>query len=101
MEKNLSEGLPTYDDATTASAPRPWLYRRQKRRTFRVLGAAALTYLAYTTFKIANNTERPVSALSIAKLQQDFAVCSTLRQQPVESSAHREVNKRWVNSTDP
>lgn len=100
MEKHCAS-LPTYDDATTAPTPRPWLHRRQKRRTFRVLGAAALTYLAYTTLQIANNTERSVSALSITKLQQDLAVCSTLRQQPVESKTHRERNKRWVNSTKP
>ncbi|KAJ4339586.1 hypothetical protein N0V95_007724 [Ascochyta clinopodiicola] len=101
MEKLRSEGLPTYDDATTAPAPRSWLHRRQKRKTFRLLGAAALTYLTYTTLKIANNTERPVSALSIAKLQQDHAVCSSLRQQPVEPNAHREHNKRWIDSTKP
>jgi imidazolonepropionase-like amidohydrolase len=95
------EGLPTYDDATTASTQRPLLHRRQKRRTFRILGAAALTYLAYTTFQIANNTERPVSTLSLAKLQQDHAVCSGLRKQPVDPSAHRGRNKRWVNSTNP
>ena len=101
MEKSRSEGLPTYDHATTALAPRPWLHRRQKRRTFRLIGAAALTYLAYTTLKIANNTERPVSTLSLAKLQEDLSVCSSLRRQPVESSAHRERNRRWVDSTKP
>lgn len=60
-----------------------------------------MTYVAYTTFKIANNTEPPVSTLSIAKLQQDHAVCTSLRQQPVESSANRDHNKRWVKSTKP
>lgn len=101
MGKLWSEALPTYDDATTAATPRPWLHRRQKRKALRIFGAAALTYLAYTTFKIANNTEPPVSTLSIAKLQQDHAVCASLRQQPVESSAHRDHNKRWVKSTKP
>lgn len=60
-----------------------------------------MCYLAYSTLKIANNTERPVSTLSIAKLQEDLAVCSSLRQPPVESSKHREHNKRWVKSTKP
>lgn len=100
MAKLCAERLPTYDDATT-SMPRPWLHRRQKRRTFRIFGAAALTYLAYTTVRIAHNTERTVSTLSVAKLQEDLNVCSTLRQQPLESSQHREYNKRWVNSTKP
>ena len=101
MDKIRLEGLPTYDDATTPYAQRPWLHRRQKRRTLRILGAAALTYLAYTTLRIANNTERPISVLSLAKLQQDHAVCASLRQQPVESSAHREHSKRWIQSTKP
>ncbi|KAF9690562.1 hypothetical protein EKO04_011420 [Ascochyta lentis] len=101
MEKLRSEDLPTYDDATTASAPRPWLHRRQKRKTFRLLGAAAFAYLTYTTLKIASNTERSISTLSINKLQQDLTVCSSLRHQPVESTAHREHNKRWINSTSP
>ncbi|KAF1930434.1 uncharacterized protein M421DRAFT_418755 [Didymella exigua CBS 183.55] len=95
------EALPTYDDATTATTPHPWLHRRQKRKTLRVLGAAAMTYLAYTTFKIATNTEPPISSLSIAKLQEDHAVCANLRHQPVESGAHRDHNKRWVKSTKP
>lgn len=101
MDKLRGERLPTYDDATTASTLRPWLHRRQKRRTFRVFGAAALTYLAYTTLRIANNTERTISTLSIAKLQEDLNVCSSLSQRPLESSAPREFNKRWVNATKP
>jgi hypothetical protein len=60
-----------------------------------------LTYLAYSTIKIASNTERPVSALSAVKLQQDLVTCATLKQQPIESSAHREHNKRWIESTKP
>ena len=101
MGKLSSEGLPTYDDATMASTPRPWLHRRQKRRMFRIIGATALIYLAYTTLKIANNTKSPVSTLSITKLEEDLGFCSSLRRQPVESSAHREHNKRWVKSTKP
>lgn len=99
MDKR-AEVLPTYDDATTP-ATRPWLRRREKRRTFRILGAAALTYLAYTTLRIANNTERTTNSLSIAKLQEDLNVCSHLRQQPVELDAHRDHNKRWLKSTKP
>ncbi|KAF3036127.1 hypothetical protein E8E11_002465 [Didymella keratinophila] len=101
MDKVRTEALPTYDDATSAAASRSWLHRRQKRKTLRVLGAAALTYLAYLTFRIANNTEPPISNLSVAKLQQDHAVCASLRQKPVESSAHRDHNKRWIKSTKP
>jgi imidazolonepropionase-like amidohydrolase len=101
MDKLRAEALPTYNDATTAAAPRSWLHRRQKRKTSRFFGAAALTYLAYSTFRIANNTEPPISNLSVAKLQQDHAVCASLRQKPIESSAHRDHNKRWIKSTKP
>ncbi|KAF3038669.1 hypothetical protein E8E12_007211 [Didymella heteroderae] len=101
MDKLCAETLPTYDDATTAAALRPRLHRRQKRKTLRVFGAALLAYLAYSTFRIANNTEPPISNLSIAKLEQDHAVCASLRQQPVGSSAHRDHNKRWLKSTKP
>jgi imidazolonepropionase-like amidohydrolase len=101
MDKIRSEALPTYDDAITATTPRPWLHRRQKRRILRVFGAAVLTYLAYSTVRIANNTEPPTNNLSIAKLQQDHVVCASLRQKPIESSAHRDHNKRWVKSTKP
>jgi hypothetical protein len=101
MEKLRPEVLPTYDEAATTSATHPWLQRRQKRRTYRVVGAAILTYLAYTTLQIARNTEPPISTLSISKLEQDHAVCSSLRHQPLESNAHRDHNKRWVNSTKP
>lgn len=101
MDKLRAEALPTYDDATTAAAPRSWVYRRQKRKTLRVFGAAALTYLAYSTFRIANNTEPPTNNLSVAKLQLDHAVCARLRHKPVESSTRRDHNKRWVPSTKP
>ncbi|KAJ8118697.1 hypothetical protein OPT61_g384 [Boeremia exigua] len=101
MEKHRADVPPTYDDATTAPPSRPWLHRRKKRRTFRLLGAAALTYLAYTTLRIANNTERPGHTLSIARLQEDLNVCSSLRQRPVEPSAQREHSKRWVKSAKP
>jgi imidazolonepropionase-like amidohydrolase len=100
MDKR-AERLPSYDDATTATTPRQWMHRRQKRRTFRFIGAAALTYLAYTTLRIANNTEAPASSLSTAKLQADLNVCSTLKQRPIEPEAHRDHNKRWVKSTKP
>ncbi|KAF2996213.1 hypothetical protein E8E13_002226 [Curvularia kusanoi] len=99
MDKR-AELLPSYNDATTAST-RPWLHRRQKRRTFRFIGAAALTYLAYTTLRIANNTEPAGSTLSIAKLQADLDVCSALRQHPAEPKAARHHNKRWIKSTKP
>ena len=89
MDKR-TERLPSYDDATTTSAPRQWMHRRQKRKTFRFIGAAALTYLAYTTLRIANNTEPAVSNLSIAKLQADLNLCSTLKQRPIEPEAHRD-----------
>jgi imidazolonepropionase-like amidohydrolase len=101
MDKLRADALPTYDDATTTTAPRSWLQRRQKRKTLRILGAAALIYLTYSTFRIANNTEPPLSNLSAVKLQQDHAVCASLRQKPLESSTHRDHNKRWVNSTGP
>lgn len=101
MEKVRAEALPTYHDATTPAAPLPWLRRRQKRRPLRVFGTAVLTYLAYSTFRVANNTEPPISNLSVAKLQQDHAVCASLRQKPIESSAHRDHNKRWIKSTKP
>ena len=100
MDKR-AERLPSYDDATTTSAPRQWMHRRQKRKTFRFIGAAALTYLAYTTLRIANNTEPAVSNLSIAKLQADLNICSTLKQRPIEPEAHRDHNKRWIKSTKP
>ncbi|KAF1846240.1 uncharacterized protein K460DRAFT_283339 [Cucurbitaria berberidis CBS 394.84] len=103
MEKHVGagEGLPTYAAATTLSTPRPWHNRRKKRRTYRLLALACFASLAYYTLKIANNTTKPINTLSIKRLQDEYAACSTLRSKPATTSGTRDFNKRWTNTTKP
>jgi imidazolonepropionase-like amidohydrolase len=97
MEKDNQEGLPTYTDAV-----RPWKTRRQKRKTFRFIAVAALTYFAFSAYKIANNTRKPATTLSIEKLYNDHATCVALRRVPaIEARATRNINKRWLSGTKP
>ncbi|PVH95761.1 hypothetical protein DM02DRAFT_600229 [Periconia macrospinosa] len=102
MEKR-SDGLPTYTDATSTphKVRRPWADRRRRRRTIRVLATAFLVYLVYQTYKIANNTRRPASTLSIQRLEQDYTTCAALRKKPDETSSSRDSNKRWIKGTKP
>ncbi|KAH7377344.1 amidohydrolase [Pyrenochaeta sp. MPI-SDFR-AT-0127] len=97
----MLESLPTYTDATTARPSRPWGQRQRRRRTVRLLALACLAYLTYYTFQISRNTTKPINTLSILRLREDYAVCATLRSKPVEQSATRKYNKRWVNTTRP
>lgn len=90
------EGLPQY-----AEVVRPWAERRRRRRIFRVVAAACLSYFAYSAYKITSNTEQPVNLLSASRLQQDFATCATLQRVPETPSGVREFNKRYVNGTKP
>ncbi|KAF1936839.1 amidohydrolase [Clathrospora elynae] len=101
MEKHVLDGPPTYTDATTPSPSRPWQNRRRKRRTFRIFAVVLLTYLMYCTLKISNNAANPVSTLSMERLKEDYATCSTLSSKPTESGQQRSHNKRWVNTTRP
>jgi imidazolonepropionase-like amidohydrolase len=95
------EGLPTYVDATAQPTTHPWRNRRRRRRTFRVLAIACLFYFGYYTFKISNNIIKPLSTLSIDRLEEDYAACSALRNKPAAQSGTRDHNKRWVGSTKP
>lgn len=101
MDKATVDALPTYNDAT-ASAPRPtWANRRRRRRGFRIVATVCLAYLAYSAYRIAGNTQKPNSSLSIEKLQENLAACATLRRKPAEASHVRDHNKRWVHGTKP
>ncbi|OAG02488.1 uncharacterized protein CC84DRAFT_1126831 [Paraphaeosphaeria sporulosa] len=103
MDKQLSDDLPTYRDATAPSSmPLPtWINRRRRRRDFRVLATACLVFLAISAYRIANNTRKSTSTLSIERLHQDHAVCATLRREPAQVSTARDHNKRWVKGTKP
>jgi len=90
------EGLPQYSEVV-----RPWADRRRKRRVFRLVAATALSYFAYSAYKISANTEKPVSLLSATRLQEDFATCAALERVPEALSSGREYNKRYVNGTKP
>ncbi|KAL1310739.1 hypothetical protein AAFC00_000992 [Neodothiora populina] len=97
MEKADEYGaLPQYSEVV-----RPWQNKPRRRRVFRVVAAACLTYFGVTAFKIASNTEKPASLLSVDRLQQDYAVCSALRRTPQDPSGPRETNQRWMNGTKP
>lgn len=96
MEKRGLDGPPPYSNAT-----RPWLPRRQKRRTLRLVALVCLTYVAFSTYRIAKNTARNSSVLSIERLQADYATCASLRTVPTDPNSSRDYNKRWVNSTKP
>jgi imidazolonepropionase-like amidohydrolase len=93
MEK---EGLPQYSEVV-----RPWADRRRRRRVFRLVAATCLSYFAYSAYKISANTEKPVSLLSAARLQEDFATCAELQRVPEALSSGREYNKRYVKGTKP
>jgi len=103
MEKQHSDSLPTYTAATASSSRSraTWGIRRPKRRAFRLIAATCLTYLAYSAYKIAGNTTKPGSTLSVERLQQDYAVCAALRKKPVDTATARDHNKRWVEGTKP
>ena len=96
MDKSLLGNPPQYADVV-----HQWVGRRRKRRALKLLAAIGLLYFGYFTYKIATNTGKPTSMLSIRRLQDDFAVCSALRRVPVDPSRSREYNKRWVNGTTP
>lgn len=100
MDKAVLEELPPYSDAITQPTS-PWHNRRRRRRTLRVLALAVLTYFAYSTFKIASNTAKPISILSTQRLQEDFATCAKLRSKPVALSGRRKYNQRWKETTKP
>jgi hypothetical protein len=99
MEKLDRDGLPTYSDATTVS--RPWHTHRRKRRSFRIIGLVCLAYFAYSAFRVANNTLKPVTTLSSEKLSDDLATCSVLQAKPNDVHGMRDVNKRWIATTKP
>ncbi|KAL1596289.1 hypothetical protein SLS60_008934 [Paraconiothyrium brasiliense] len=103
MDKRLSNGLPTYRDATAPSPTPPptWRNRKRRRRGFRILATTCLAFLAYCAAQIASNTLRPIGTLSIDRLRQDHAVCAVLRKKPTEASTTRDHNKRWVKGTKP
>lgn len=94
MEKD--ELLPQYSEVV-----RPWTNKRRRRRVFRLVAAACLGYFGFAAYKIASNTERSSSQLSITRLQEEYAVCSTLRSVPKDPSGPRDFNERWVNGTKP
>ncbi|ORX98366.1 hypothetical protein BCR34DRAFT_593207 [Clohesyomyces aquaticus] len=100
MEKDHPEDLPTYTDAVRV---RPWIYRRPKRRTVRLLAIACIAYFAFSTYKIASNTAKPSTNLLIERLHQDYATCASLKRNPAAKTSEkpRNYNKRWVNSTRP
>jgi hypothetical protein len=103
MDKQLSDTLPTYRDATAPSpAPIPtWMNRRPRRRGFRVLTTACLVFLAFSAYQITGNTRKSTNTLSIERLHQDYAVCAALRKTPTQVSAARDQNRRWVKGTKP
>ncbi|KAL6702755.1 hypothetical protein ACN47E_000989 [Coniothyrium glycines] len=99
MEK--VEGLPTYADATTTPLAPSWRRRQRRRRAFRVLALACVTYFIYSAYSITRNTAKPSSTLSIERLHADYATCASLRSKPTDPSGVRKENKRWVETTKP
>ena len=96
MPKDHIDELPTYTDAT-----RPWIKRRRRTRLARFVALAFAAYLATGVYRIASNTAKPKSLLSITELNHDYATCAKLRRVPTEDHESRVVNKRWVNGTKP
>ena len=103
MDKQLPDGLPTYNDATATATTlqSSWTNRRRRRRGFRIIATACLAYFAYSTYRIAANTEKTDSTLSVERLQEDYTVCSALRRKPTGASGTRDQNKRWISGTRP
>jgi len=103
MVKHRPEDLPTYRDATTPGSTHspPWLNRRRKRSTARLVATACLAFLAYYAYKISGNTAKPASGLSVSLLHENYATCASLRRKPGKVNAERDSNKRWVKGTPP
>ena len=103
MEKH-PDGLPTYTDATSnvpAKSKPSWGVRPRRSRMIRVLAAGVLLYLAFSAYAINHVTTKPDNPLSVGQLHADYATCATLRRKPLEISATRDHNKRWVKGTKP
>jgi imidazolonepropionase-like amidohydrolase len=97
MEKENYDTPPTYTDAVRHH----WIDRRKRRKTFRLIAAAVLSYFAFYTYKIAGNTKKSLHTLSIEELRNDYATCAALRAAPIEPKGSRDYNQRWVNGTRP
>jgi hypothetical protein len=92
------EDLPHYTPFDDQNVHR----RRQKhrrRQIFRCVVLTLVTYAVYTHFnpkpvytRVDSSTSK---ALSIEKLQTDYALCSKLRSKPSDPSGPRSRNARW------
>jgi len=74
---------------------------RPRRRIARLAALAFVSYMAYSAWRIASNTAKAPSTLSVSRLQEDYAMCAQLRRVPEDPSNDRDVNGRWVNGTKP
>jgi hypothetical protein len=103
MDKSCPEDLPTYRDATYSGSTHrhAGLNRQRKRKIVRLAAVTCLAYLTYYAYKIAGNTTKPASILSITQLDQDYATCSALRKRPSQIAESRHYNKRWIKGTPP
>lgn len=101
MEK---DGLPRYSDVVDEHA---FHYRRRRYRR-RFLRLAIFAFAIYTVYAYTTNNGQKDNrhyqdniALSIDKLQADYAVCSKLRSTPQDPSGPRERNARYVDGHKP
>ncbi len=102
MEKNRSpEGRPNNMPESSLPIQPQWQKPKKTQRPLRLLALSCLAYLAYYTFKIANNTSRPSTTLNLKQLHEEYIVCSSLKRKPVDPHNVREYNGRWVNNTQP
>lgn len=116
MEKTLN-GLPPYSAVAGPSAElEHWQHGRRRIRRSRAIRLAVLSCLAFIVY--AQWKQIPTSSsldsgdaqsrivsrhgLSIAKLQEDLAVCSKLRSKPTDPIGFgRERNARYIDGHKP
>jgi hypothetical protein len=99
MEK---DELPKYADVAGTQAPAQWQHGPPRpKRIFRLMALSFVTYMAYSAWTISGNTKQAPSTLSVNRLQEEYAVCASLRKTPSDPAGTRDVNARWVNGTAP
>ncbi|KAI1817051.1 amidohydrolase [Poronia punctata] len=98
MEQRLDDELPSYNAAISSEKTQ---YRLPLRRS-RLLRNCILAYLALFVIIPLTSRLRPVSKLSIEKLQDDLEVCSKLRSKPKDPiGAGRDRNARYIDGHQP
>ncbi|KAI0018865.1 amidohydrolase [Xylariomycetidae sp. FL0641] len=93
-------GLPPYSAVVATDWRKRWSVRRS--RTVRFCLLACLAFIAYAQWRQLKTPGQQVAHLSVDKLNEDLALCSTLRSKPKDPvGAGRDRNARYVDGHKP